>query len=73
MTVEHQPIKPGDTFGKWTVQNLTRTSKPKKWLCVCECGIKKEVRQDQLKSGESRSCGCRTVAVKNFAMAKGRM
>ena len=28
------------------------------WLCECECGREKIVRESQLKSGRSRSCGC---------------
>lgn len=75
MTVEQNPIKAGDKFGKWTVQIATRSSKPKKWLCICECGIKKEVRQDALKSGQSRSCGCQSVATHQRIMGavlKGR-
>ena len=28
------------------------------WLCQCECGTIREVRQQGLKSGKSQSCGC---------------
>lgn len=28
------------------------------WECVCDCGSVVDIRQDQLKSGTTRSCGC---------------
>ena len=30
----------------------------KKWICQCKCGTIIEVRQDSLRSGNTRSCGC---------------
>ena len=29
-----------------------------KWLCECECGTKKIIRNDKLRKGEILSCGC---------------
>lgn len=29
------------------------------WLCKCDCGNYKAIREDSLKSGLSQSCGCR--------------
>jgi hypothetical protein len=30
----------------------------RRWLCACDCGGEAPVREDQLKSGRTRSCGC---------------
>ncbi len=30
----------------------------KRWRCKCDCGKIIEVRQDSLRSGNTRSCGC---------------
>lgn len=54
----------GMKFGRWTV--LYRTDdyiSPKghhiiMWMCQCECGTIRPVAASQLKSGESKSCGC---------------
>ena len=48
----------GDVFGRLTLLALEEGSKPKKWRCRCECGTVKVVRQDHIRSGASRSCGC---------------
>lgn len=58
----------GKKFNRLTVLEKTRINKQYTpyWLCLCECGNKKEIRGDQLKSGHSKSCGCllREVAKK---------
>ena len=50
----------GQKFGRLTV--LTRKGKTKsgnaKWLCQCECGKETIVSSIELKSGDTRSCGC---------------
>ncbi len=30
----------------------------RRWACVCDCGQETEVRDDRLKAGTTRSCGC---------------
>jgi hypothetical protein len=30
----------------------------RRWLCACECGREAEVREDRLRAGTTRSCGC---------------
>ena len=52
------------TFGQLTA--LYRLDKPGKatWHCVCTCGNKIDVLEYNLKSGHSRSCGCRRTSPK---------
>ena len=61
-------MKIGDKIGRLTIININeeesnkrrgkRGSKRKYWNCVCECGNKCVVRNDLLKEGRVRSCGC---------------
>jgi hypothetical protein len=49
----------GKKFGRWTIISKT----PNKgysicWLCKCECGVEKEIREWSLINGDSKSCGC---------------
>ena len=54
----------GRTFNRWTVikQGLTRKTSNNKniryWECRCECGTVREVREQSLLNGLSKSCGC---------------
>lgn len=53
----------GRRFGRWTVIEYEGTKgegkhKCRCWKCRCECGNVKIVREWNLKSGNSRSCGC---------------
>ena len=36
----------------------TTSSQKKVWLCECDCGVLKEVILSDLKSGNTKSCGC---------------
>lgn len=50
-------------FGRWTVlrraDNLPRT-KNIPWLCQCRCGTVRTVQDNNLLSGKSTSCGCKS-------------
>lgn len=55
----------GKRFGRWAV--IDREAKKLAGVfyvfCVCDCGTKKWVRKKNLKSGQSKSCGCVTREV----------
>jgi len=39
------------------------------WLCRCDCGVEKYIKQEYLRSGKTNSCGClrrETMAAKQF-------
>ena len=59
----HKTINVGDKIGRWTVieeadpvpcggRNI------RMWLCKCECGTIRVVREPSLKTEVSKSCGC---------------
>lgn len=41
-----------------------------KWLCQCRCGNRKPVRQEDLISGRTRSCGCARLQLKRAKAEK---
>lgn len=53
-------MKINDTYGKLIVIEQAPSSKfrHKQWLCRCECGNTKVVRQEALLNSRVRSCGC---------------
>lgn len=40
------------------IRPLSAKSEPKKWLCRCDCGGAVIARSSDLKTGNTRSCGC---------------
>ena len=50
----------GQKFGRLEVIDFYDLAKGKKtiWLCKCECGEQKTIRNDCLVDGSTRSCGC---------------
>ena len=49
----------GLKFDRLLVLSLAYTKNKKSyWNCICDCGVQKIIRQDSLKSGRSKSCGC---------------
>lgn len=66
---KYKPVKIGDKFGRWKVidKGTPRIYKSKSgkntatfWLCECTCGsdIKREISENALQNGGSKSCGC---------------
>lgn len=49
---------PGDRFGRLVVQKMMEREPRVKWLCVCDCGGSVVVRNNNLLSGNTTSCGC---------------
>lgn len=47
----------GQKFGRWTVKTKDE-SRPRYYICECECGTKKSVYGGSLTTGKSLSCGC---------------
>jgi hypothetical protein len=48
-------LKPGDTIGHWTILQDKQASR---WRCRCVCGFIRDVRNDHLVNGLTKSCGC---------------
>lgn len=49
----------GLRFNRWTVIEYSGfKNNSVHWLCVCDCGNKKEVTSLSLRTNQSRSCGC---------------
>lgn len=54
----------GERFGRWFVidtaePKVTKDSRTLRyWLCLCDCGTKRAVKEQSLKNGRSKSCGC---------------
>lgn len=57
--VREKPDLIGQVFGKLTVIELDQESSDRrKWICKCSCGNTVSVREYNLKSGNTKSCGC---------------
>ena len=50
----------GRKFGELTVIGIEKDEigKPKKWKCLCSCGNTTIVQANNLKTGQTKSCGC---------------
>src|SRR5262245_27864766 len=60
----HAPVAVGARYERWTVLALAdATPSRQRWSCRCDCGTVKTVRDQSLKAGTSRSCGCLQVEV----------
>lgn len=50
----------GRKFSRLTPMRPVAGFKPTTWLCRCDCGAEVTVRAGNLKSGNTKSCGCLT-------------
>ena len=58
----------GKTFNEWKVLSRAdgkTTCGSTKWVCQCSCGTIAEVGYYELKSGSSKSCGCKANEVRS--------
>jgi len=52
----------GQTFGRLTVlREAEQRGQYRYWLCRCDCGNEKEIKQSSLRGGLTQSCGCLAV------------
>lgn len=70
-------IRIGSTYGKWTVLNSIRQSKPgsgkpRYYECACACGVQKSVRGTHLASGSSKSCFKCAIAARESPRTRSR-
>ena len=63
--MKNNSLKAGDIFGRLTVVGYSHSAKRRDGKagervmnCVCECGAKIKVRTSNIKSGNTKSCGC---------------
>lgn len=68
------PHLEGSTFGRLTVSRKVTPLRGKgRWLCMCECGQEIVVTTGNLRSGNSRSCGCLVIErIGNLRRSHGR-
>lgn len=64
----------GDRFGKLTISGSAPmgSSRKRQWYCDCQCGnVRKIIREADLKSGRTLSCGCVRSEMARTARANG--
>lgn len=51
----------GQKYGSWTVIEMGKKDNRNRtyWLCQCYCGKTKEIRSDNLKKQQSKTCNCK--------------
>ena len=56
----HNAVEVGKVYNKLTVESLSEKNLQSRnfWNCRCTCGLSTVVRDDKLKDGSTKSCGC---------------
>lgn len=57
-------------FNRWTVIEKSRKDNKKSWICKCDCGNIRNVHEDTLLNGKSKSCGCLQKEVTSIRLKK---
>lgn len=59
----------GQRFGRLVVLYKSKSDKPSypRWICICDCGEQKNVRQAHLRGGSTNSCGCLLKETKRYS------
>lgn len=61
----------GQKFNRLTIIELYSTN-PTKWLCICDCGKETIVESNNIKNGNTKSCGClRNEKIKKLSTKHG--
>lgn len=61
----------GQQIFEWTVlYRLPEPAYPTRWVCLCSCGKQANVLAAHLKTGGSRSCGCKTGEFLSKSLSK---
>lgn len=56
--------------GRLTLLEQVVEGKVKKWKCRCDCGTTKTIRDNSLRYGLTKSCGCLRNDIKVQAMSQ---
>ncbi len=73
------PDLSGQKFGKLTAISVDRRSQAKGrgyrnyWMCKCECGKERAIRDDALLGGVTQSCGCLRIGKGNYRWNGGKI
>lgn len=72
MRVDSAAEEVGRKYGRWTVLSTRYDNGLRKrfLLCVCECGVEREVMKGNIKAGGSQSCGCLRKELASAAFRK---
>lgn len=54
-------MNPQEKIARLTLLERVRVGGKTFWNCLCSCGKRKRIREDHIKSGMSKSCGCLTI------------
>lgn len=66
----------GEKFNRLTVIDVERVGKHYYWICKCDCGNTTRTRSDWVKTGHTKSCGCRSLETRypyKHGMTKTRL
>lgn len=69
-------VEVGQKFGRLTCLRRWKSGAPHYrayWDCRCECGHVPSVREEHLRSGKAKSCGCLNAEVRTVTLAQSRL